>query len=292
MLPITKWTGSKRYQAPDIVSKFPKEINTYYEPFVGGGSVLCEYLNRLEEGNYKCNQIICSDTNYDLIQIYKMVRDDYKFFLNEYENLYNEFAPLNDIDRKEFYNKIRDTYNQIKQDNKDNNQYNTQRTIYFNWLMRTCFNGLVRYNKQGDFTTSCHFTRAGIKPDNLEKIISEWHYLLNKYNIQFFVISYEGLNNIQPNDLVYCDPPYDISGGMYDFDTFDKDKFFNWLRQLPCKYLLSYDGYSGKINNTFDLPIDLYDEHIYINSSQSGFKKLVKNEAVEVSDSFYIKEKV
>ena len=42
MLPITKWIGSKRYQAPDIVSHFPKEINTYYEPFVGGGALLFE----------------------------------------------------------------------------------------------------------------------------------------------------------------------------------------------------------------------------------------------------------
>ena len=165
-----------------------------------------------------------------------------------------------------------------------------QRTIYFNWLMRTCFNGLVRYNKFGDFTTSCHFTRAGIKPYNLEKIISDWHYLLNKYNVQLFVISYEGLNDIQPNDLVYCDPPYDISGGMYDFDTFDKDKFFNWLRQLPCKYLLSYDGKSGKVDNTYDIPKDIYDEHIYIDSSISGFKKLVNKEVVTVYDSLYIKE--
>ena len=286
MLPITKWTGSKRYQAPDIVSNFPKEINTYYEPFVGGGSVLCEYLNRLEGENYKCNQIICSDTNYDLMQIYIMVRDDYKTFLNEYEKLYNEFAPLNDVGRKEFYSKIRDTYNKMKR----NNQYSSQRTIYFNWLMRTCFNGLVRYNKFGDFTTSCHFTRAGIKPDNLEKIISEWNYLLNKYNVQFFVISYEGLNNIQSNDLVYCDPPYNISGGMYDFDTFDKEQFFNWLRKLPCKYLLSYDGKSGKINNTYEIPGDLYDNHIYIDSSISGFKKLVNKEVAILYDSLYIKE--
>ena len=286
MLPITKWTGSKRYQAPDIVSNFPKEINTYYEPFIGGGSVLCEYLNRLADGNYKCNQIICSDTNYDLIRIYEMVRDNYKTFLYEYEQLYNEFAPLNDVGRKEFYNKIRDTYNEMKR----NNNYSIQRTVYFNWLMRTCFNGLVRYNKVGDFTTSCHFTRAGIKPSNLEKIILEWHYLLNKYNVQFFVKSYDELENIQSNDLIYCDPPYDISGGMYDFDTFDKDKFFDWLRQLPCKYLLSYDGKSGKVDNTYDIPKDIYDEHIYIDSSISGFKKLVNKEVVTVYDSLYIKE--
>jgi len=156
--------------------------------------------------------------------------------------------------------------------------------------MRTCFNGLVRYNKVGDFTTSCHFTRAGIKPDNLEKIISDWHYLLNKHNVYFLNKSYDEIEGIQNNDLVYCDPPYDISGGMYDFDTFDKDKFFDWLRQLPCKYLLSYDGKSGKIDNTYKMPEDIYDDHIYIDSSISGFKKLVNKEVVTVYDSLYIKE--
>jgi len=287
MLPITKWTGSKRYQAPDIVGKFPKKINTYYEPFVGGGSVLCEYLNRLEQGNYKCNNIVISDTNTDLMNIYKFVKNDHLKFINKYIELYNEFSQLPpDNGRKEFYNKIRNTYNKLKLDN----IYNDDRTVYFNWLMRTCFNGLIRYNKYGEFTTSCHYTRSGIKPDKFEKLITEWHVLLNKYNVQLLNISYQYLENIAKNDVIYCDPPYSISAGMYDHDQFNNEEFFDWLRQLPCKYLLSYDGTSGKVNNTYEMPSDLYDEHIYVDSSISAFKKLVNKEVVTVYDSLYIKE--
>ena len=55
MKTIIKWTGSKRYQAPCIVDKFHKTINTYFEPFLGGGSVLGELLERLEAGTYKCS---------------------------------------------------------------------------------------------------------------------------------------------------------------------------------------------------------------------------------------------
>jgi DNA adenine methylase len=43
--PIIKWSGSKRSQSEEIVKKFPKEINTYYEPFVGGASILFQLLH-------------------------------------------------------------------------------------------------------------------------------------------------------------------------------------------------------------------------------------------------------
>ena len=286
MLPIIKWTGSKRFQAPKIVSNFPKEIDTYYEPFIGGGSVLGEYLTLLEGGSYTCKKIICSDTNIDLINIWKLIKTQPDYFLDEYSLLYNEFSNLEIDDKKKFYNDIKNKYNEYRRNNIDT----PQRYIYFNWLLRNCFNGLVRYNKYGDFNTSCHFTRNGIKPEKLELIINEWSILLNKYNVNFECKSYKDFNNFNENDLVYCDPPYENSKGMYDFDKFDNLEFFDWLRNIKCKYLLSYDGISGKYNNTFDMPTDLYDSHEYILSSQSSFKRLVKSEYVDVYDSLYIKE--
>ena len=288
MLPITKWTGSKRYQAPVIVDNFNKEINTYYEPFIGGGSILCEYLLRLESGNYKCNNIICSDINKDLTDIYNFIKINPDKFIDEYVNLFNQFEPLNDISRKEFYYDIRDKYNKLKREN----IFNDNRTIWFNWLMRTCFNGLIRYNAQGDFNASCHFTRHGMTPKNMEKLISEWSVMLNKHNVKILNISYDELNDIKKDDLIYCDPPYITpTGGLYDYNIFDHNKFFEWLNQLPCKYLLSYDGMSGDIDNTYnEMPKEIYDRHIYIDSSISGFKKLVKKKIENVYDSLYIKE--
>lgn len=41
--PVIKWTGSKRSQAEHIINKFPKEIDTYYEPFVGGLQCYLDY---------------------------------------------------------------------------------------------------------------------------------------------------------------------------------------------------------------------------------------------------------
>jgi len=43
--PVIKWSGSKRSQASEIIKYFPKEIDTYYEPFIGGGSMMRELLD-------------------------------------------------------------------------------------------------------------------------------------------------------------------------------------------------------------------------------------------------------
>lgn len=50
--PVIKWSGSKRSQAKDILEHFPKTIETYYEPFIGGGSI----LNALMHSDIKVNR--------------------------------------------------------------------------------------------------------------------------------------------------------------------------------------------------------------------------------------------
>ncbi len=55
---LIKWTGSKRRLAKQIVAKFPRRIATYYEPFLGGGSVLYELLGTdIEVGRFECSDI-------------------------------------------------------------------------------------------------------------------------------------------------------------------------------------------------------------------------------------------
>lgn len=290
MQPIIKWTGSKRFQAPQIVNRFPKEIDTYYECFLGGGSVLGELMERVVNGTtWNVRRFICIDTNEDLICIWKMIKNFPDKLCDEYENLYNLYNKFSDYDyKKEIYYKIKDQYNILRR-NRENPEL---RGILFNWLLRNCFNGLVRYSKKGDFNTSCHFTRNGIQPDKFRQIVNEWSKYLNICGVNFFCASYKDvidLNRLKDIDILYCDPPYMKDEGMYDYDKFDYKEFFDYLRKTKCQYYLSYDGKSGKANNTFDMPKDLYDTHEYIASSQSSFKRLVKGEYVDVYDSLYIK---
>lgn len=69
--PLIKWTGSKRPIAAKITSYFPKEIETYYEPFVGGGSVFFQLL----KDNANVKKFKLSDKNDSLINILTTVKD-------------------------------------------------------------------------------------------------------------------------------------------------------------------------------------------------------------------------
>ena len=99
-LVFVKWTGSKRKQAPEIVDNFPKEIDTYYECFLGGGSVLHELLNRIYSGEIKCNKIVCCDINPDLMGLWDMLKNNRQELYDYYVSQHIEILRRGDEARK------------------------------------------------------------------------------------------------------------------------------------------------------------------------------------------------
>jgi DNA adenine methylase len=272
--PVIKWSGSKRSQANEIISYFPKEIDTYYEPFCGG----CSVLRALLESDIKVNKCVCSDVNITLVSLLLMIKAYPNTVFREYKKLWEQLNSLEDTSKqKEFYEKIRDKFN------KERNP------LDFMFLNRTCFNGLIRYNQKGEFNSAFHLNRGGINPDRFEKIINEWSELFNKNNVEIKMLTYRWIKPTE-NDFVYLDPPYANTKGMYTSE-FNNDLFFKWLKTLPCKWALSYDGKSGNEDNTFDIPKELYDEHVYLKSGNSSFKRLKKvDKDAMVYESLYIKK--
>ena len=271
--PVIKWSGSKRSQAGNILQYFSKEIDTYYEPFCGGASV----LRRLLESDIKVENFVCSDSNNDLISLWNEIKNNPNKVSEYYKNLWNELNFDNDNERKkQYFNKVRERFNKEKS------------PLDFMFIMRTTTNGMPRYNKNGEFNNSFHITRNGIVPETLANIILEWSNLLNKNNVEFRNCSYE---NIKPkeNDFCYLDPPYANTKGMY-YGIIDYTVFFDWIRNLPCKYALSFDGISGDVNNTYSVPNDIYSKHEYLLSGNSSFKRTIgkSNDSV-VYESLYIR---
>lgn len=69
--PVIKWSGSKRSQASEIISYFPKVIDTYYEPFCGGASV----FRVLIDSDIKVNKYVISDLNSGLIDLWNKIKN-------------------------------------------------------------------------------------------------------------------------------------------------------------------------------------------------------------------------
>lgn len=271
--PVIKWSGSKRSQAEKILTYFPIEIDTYYEPFCGGASV----LRRLLSSDVSVKRYVCSDLNDGLIGLWNEIKNNPQEVSSYYEKLWHE---MNDIDddkqrKKEYFSMVRNRYN------KEHNP------LDFMFIMRTTTNGMPRYNRYGEFNNSFHVTRNGIVPDTLEKIVNEWSDLLNQNDVKFICCSYDELNPTS-NDFMYLDPPYANTKGMY-YGCIDYEKLWNYLRNAKCKYALSFDGVSGEVNNTWNVPEDVYSKHEYLLSGNSSFKRTIgkSNDSI-VYESLYL----
>lgn len=271
--PVIKWSGSKRSQATEILKYFPKQIGTYFEPFVGGGSV----VRALLESDIKVDKYVCSDLNGDLINLWNVIKNQPEQVSGHYRKLWLELNVDDDCGRKRtYFNTVRERYN-LQHDPSD-----------FMFIMRTTTNGMPRYNRNGEFNNSFHITRNGINPDTLETIINEWSKLLNDYDVEFIHCDYRTITPAK-GDFVYMDPPYAATKGMY-FGDFNVNEFFNFIQKLKVPYAFSFDGKSGQEDNTFQVPNNAYDEHIYLKSGNSSFKRVIgKDKNAIVYESLYLK---
>ena len=277
--PIIKWTGSKRSQSDEIIQYFPSEIDTYYEPFCGG----CSMMRRLLDSDIKVNHIVCSDINKDLIETWKLIQSQPDNLLSKYTQMWSELNSTNDVDEKrKYFEKKRFEYNM------------THDPFIFFFIMRTCTNGMPRYNKNGEFNNSFHLTRNGITPDNLRPILEEWFKKLNSRDIEFINCSYEKIfEKSTYKDFLYLDPPYFSTHSMYMKNTIMFENFFDELKELNnkgVKYIMSFDGKSGDVDNTCDdVPKEIYKHHLYIKSGNSSFKRTIgKDRNAMVYESLYM----
>lgn len=272
--PVIKWSGSKRSQSEEIVSRIGnKEYDTYFEPFVGGASVLFQLLH----SDKKFKNYICSDINNDLISLWNKVKDSPNEVIESYTHMWNELNKDDDKERKkQYFYMVRDRFNKHKEPND------------FMFIMRTTTNGMPRYNQNGQFNNSFHVTRNGIIPKTFEKTVNEWSEILNKNDVQFVHRSYDEIKTSE-NDFLYLDPPYANTKGMY-YGTIDYEKLWNWLRSQRGEYLLSFDGKTSSLDITYNVPNDIFTKHEYLYSGNSSFRRVIGTSNKEyVQESLYIK---
>lgn len=250
----------------------PDKIDTYYEPFVGGASILYQLIS----SNKIVDKYICSDKNNDLISLWNLIKDNPNRVAEQYRCMWNELNYDDDKERKKmYYYSIRERFNEYKDPND------------FMFIMRTTTNGMPRYNKSGKFNNSFHITRNGIFPDKLDKIIEEWSCVLNRHNVEFVSQDYSQILSSK-HDFLYLDPPYAGTKGMY-YGSIDYDSLWNWIRLQNGRYMLSFDGKTSSINSTYNVPRDIYTEHRYLSNGNSSFRRVIgKSNKEYVEESLYL----
>lgn len=200
--PFVKWAGGKGQLLNNIRVMYPKHlgktIKKYAEPFVGGGAVLFDILS-----NFELDKVYISDVNADLINTYKVIRDDVEQLIAQLIAIQNEYIPLDINARKTYFYQIRDIFNDNKVNYND--EINIEKAALLIFLNRTCFNGLYRVNKKGMFNVPIG---AYKKPticdtDNLMSLSNA----LKKVNIVCGDYR-ECQNFVDKNTFVYFDPPY------------------------------------------------------------------------------------
>ncbi|MDE7094439.1 MAG: DNA adenine methylase [Oscillospiraceae bacterium] len=257
--PFLKWAGGKSQLLTNIRLKYPKQITSYCEPFVGGGAVLFDILS-LKQPEF----ILINDINYELINTYRQVQKNIKNLIRELAEIQETYWQFSHEERKKYYYAKRQRFNQLK--NKTGNEL--EQAVLFIFLNKTCFNGLYRVNKQGLFNVPMGSYKKPIICDreNLQLVSN----LLQGVTIQCGDFC-QCLDFIQENTFVYLDPPYRPLNDTASFTAYDKkvfddreqirlQQFINQISNIGAKIILSNSDPKNynKNDNFFD---NLYQEY-------------------------------
>jgi len=201
--PILKWAGGKRQIIESIISLFPKDINKhrFHEPMFGGGAVTFNIE--------PCGGSI-NDINPRLVRFYRTVR--------EYPDELIERNRKHKLDKDYFYT-ARKRFNRPIHGYELEPIEEASLLLYLN---RTCFNGLYRENKLGEFNVPFgrYKTSDFVQEENIRKC-SKILKRMDIYNEDFEYI----LNVVRKGDFVYIDPPYHPLTDTSSFTSYSKGGF-------------------------------------------------------------------
>ena len=146
--PFVKWAGGKGSLIPQLNKFYPYElkngvIGRYIEPFVGGGAVLIDILQK-----YDIKEAFAFDINKDLINSYNVIKNNVDELITILKEIETQYLKLEKEGRKKYFYIVREKYNNYTI---EENETKLQRAAQFVFLNRTCFNGLYRVNKSEKF---------------------------------------------------------------------------------------------------------------------------------------------
>tara|TARA_B100000674_G_scaffold496264_1_gene525940 strand:- start:2002 stop:2793 length:792 start_codon:yes stop_codon:yes gene_type:complete len=193
--PMFKWSGGKKDEIKKFKKYIPDSYNIYLEPFVGGGAVFF-HLNP--------EKAVITDLHKELIDFYKAIKN------NKMNDIYN-FLEEHPNDEETYY-KVRDKL-------EINDYVDNAKRFYY--LRKTCYRGMLRYNKKGKFNIP--FGRY--KTYNFDLLKNkDYEKLLSNTEIKCDDFTYIFKNFDDENNFMFLDPPYDSEFTDYGYCSFGKEE--------------------------------------------------------------------
>jgi DNA adenine methylase len=220
--PPLKWAGGKRWLVSHLKPIW--EVNTerrYVEPFCGGLAVVL---------GLQPQQALLNDINSHLINFYRHVQN----------GLQMSVRMRND---EELFYRQRERFNRLIRRGKAHTEEGAQLFYYLN---RTCFNGLCRFNKGGDFNVPF----GTYKAINYARDFEDYAAVFRQW--QFSNVDVEALR-LRPDDFVYADPPYDVEFTTYSAGGFSWDD-----QERTARFLAAHPGPVVISNQATARIIELY----------------------------------
>lgn len=251
---LLKWVGNKQKQAEAIISYFPKQFGTYFEPFLGSGGVL---------GVLAPKKALASDTFAPLVHIWQTLHDDKEELKRQYAERH---ALISQLGKRAAYEQVLASYNK---------RPNGADLLF---LCRACYGGVVRFRKNDGCMSTPVGAHEPVSPESFGKRVDIWH--ARTQGARFLHLDFaDAMDRAQRGDLVYCDPPYaDSQTILYGAQAFSLQRLFDSIGACKARGVyvaLSIDGtkYSGRKLCDVSVPEGLFEREEFVNVGRSMLKR-------------------
>ncbi len=262
--PFLKWVGGKGQLINELEKFLPvdseKVLTKYAEPMVGGGALLFSILSK-----YDFEELYISDINAELINAYIVVRDNIDLLVEKLTEMQAIFLPMNENGRKYFYYNARDKFNALKL----SQETAVEKAALFIFLNKTCFNGLYRVNKKGQFNVpmGAYKNPTICDENNLRNISNALQ------NVEIVCGDYTLSESfIDSNTFVYLDPPYRPLSETSAFTSYNSDSFDDNEQIRLSQYIERIDKVGGKVVLSNSDPKNVNPDDMFFDDLYKSFK--------------------
>lgn len=237
--PFVKWVGGKSQLIDELEKMLPtddeKVLTKYCEPMVGGGALFFNILSK-----YDFEQLYISDINAELINAYQVIKNNVDILIEKLREMQLLFLPMDESGRKLYYYSIRDRFNNTQLCDTTA----TEKATYFIFLNKTCFNGLYRVNRKGQFNVPMGAYKNPMICDeenlrNINNVLQNVTIVCGDYTL-----SKQFIDN---DTFVYIDPPYRPLSETSAFTSYNSNTFDDSEQIRLAKFIDEINASGAKI---------------------------------------------